>query len=196
MFAAQSGILAWYQDRSGHDDTESPLRSRSVVAFTDAGEPMVIGDAELDENQRLVRADSYSGYVGMAHSPRGYDDTRGANSSLTPTPWEIAAVEFAALRGLELAGKRLLTRDSRKWRDTLKDVPAWELHVWLPIHNVDRALESAYDLLHACLPNQQEIYKTIDNYVRERLATRTPHSRVRLLTMLAESGCLRTSGDS
>lgn len=206
MFRAPHGIVARYRD----EDTESlhkphtNQRTKPVFAFTDNGEPMVIGDDELGHSLKLVRADTYSNYAGIAYIPAGFLDESDTNaaeveynspranafSRLTPTSWEIAAVEFAALRALELVGKRLLTRPLR---GELRDLPTWEIHTRVSTANPDKVLNGAYDLLRTCLPGHDEVYMVIDSYVRERLATRTAHDRFRLLAMLADAGCFSGS---
>lgn len=102
----------------------------------------------------------------------------------------FAALEFGAVRALELAGKRMLNNGPRANRGQLRDVEPWAIHTRLPVADADDVLSGAYNLLQLCLPDQPGIYATIDNYVRERLASQQPHDRDVLLTMLAEAGCL------
>lgn len=219
MFTAPLGILAQYQ-REGLDDQGHPHTHQwnmPVFAFTNDGKPMVIDDEAAGHHQRLVQADTYDGYVGMTCDPAVFDELSGrpvspnghADGTGTAdtarktsqqadrespisrmTEWEIAAVEFAALRALEIAGKRLLTGGPRGWRGALPHVPAWELHTHIPAKNLDKVLTGAYDLIPICLPGQNDVYSVIDRYVRERLESQRLHDPRLLLRMLAEADCL------
>lgn len=102
----------------------------------------------------------------------------------------FAALEFGAMRALELAGKRLLNNGSRAYRGQLRGVDPWAIHTHIQAADADDVLSGAYNLLQLCLPDQPCIHATIDTYVRERLASQQPHDRAVLLTMLAEAGCL------
>jgi hypothetical protein len=122
---------------------------------------------------------------------------RGRPQQPTPLPGRPGALpgntdteEFGAVRALELAGKRMLNNGPRANRGQLRDVEPWAIHTHLQVADADDVLSGAYNLLRLCLPDQPCIHATIDNYVRERLALQQPHDRERLLTMLAEAGCL------
>lgn len=203
MFPAQPGIVAQYKVQSldGRRRPSEHRQIKRVIAFTDGGEPMVIGDEDAGASRQLIRADTYDNYIGMTcasaisgeSSSQSNEGREGGNPHNLAgdgmTAWEIAAMEFAALRALELAGNRQLTGGSRGIRGKLKDVPAWEIHTRVPVINPDKALERAYDLLRACLPGDDGLYEAIDSYVRERLATQVSHDRLRLLAMLSDAGC-------
>lgn len=107
---------------------------------------------------------------------------------------DVAAVEMAALRALELAGKRLLNNGNREWKGRLRRVDAWEIHTHIQAAELDTILEGAYTLLDHCVPNQPRLRAAVDAYVRERLASQRPHDRSRLLAGLATAGFL-TGGD-
>ncbi|MGW1681389.1 hypothetical protein [Saccharopolyspora sp. NPDC002376] len=220
MIAAQPGITARYNIKESDENRKIVSRqlARPVIAFTDDGEPLVIGDASKCENRKLIRADVYDNYIGMTYSPvvlgplgvnpalpgassdevesqpsqwqETFEDDSNHQVIVSMTEWEVAAVEFAALRALELAGKRQISKQRRAWRGELQDVPAWEFHTRLPIDNEEKALDGAFELLRTCLPGREDVYAVIERYVRERLTTRKLHDVRRLLTMLAESGCL------
>lgn len=208
MFPAQPGVVARYGSRDLKQEGTllSQQNSRPVVAFTDDGAPMVIGDEQAGHARNLVRADTYPNYLGMSYNPiivgplglhkdLPEDNQLGAESSeyrtvANMTQWEIAAVDFAALRALELAGKRQLTSSRRGWRSELKEVPTWEIHTRIQIDDVDRALTGAYDILQTSLPGHADVYRAIDCYVRERIRSQRLHDTRKLLTVLAESGCL------
>lgn len=215
MFAAQPGILAQYQEKEQYEKSASSQTVKPVIAFTDDGIPMVIGNEETEYSRNLVRADSYDNYIGMAYHPvvagplglyRARSERAGqklASGSVAiseidfdermianMTQWEIAAVEFAALRALELAGKRQLGNSSRSWRGELREVPSWEIHTHIKVTNVEKALSGAYDLLRTCLPGQDDVYLAIDDYVRERIRTQRLHDPRRLLATLTDAGCL------
>lgn len=102
----------------------------------------------------------------------------------------FAALELGAVRALELAGKRMLNNGPRSNRGQLRDVEPWAIHTRIPVADADDVLSGAYSLLQLCLPDHPCIHRTIDAYVRERLALQAPHDRGRLLTMLADAGCL------
>lgn len=220
MFAAQPGIVARYGPQRSAQEGELLTRetTKPVVAFTDDGVPMVVGDEESGHNKKLISADTYKNYVGISYHPvvvgplglhrnmssSGDNESNSAPNGETEevrsseleyrtvasmTQWEIAAVEFVALRALELAGKRQLTAN-RRWRGELRDVPAWEIHTHVLIPNVDKSLWGAFDLLRVCLPGHDDVYRAIDEYVRERIATQRLHDPRRLLTVLADAGCL------
>jgi hypothetical protein len=122
------------------------------------------------------------------------EERRAVTASAAPVgsggTLSFAVLEFGAVRALELAGKRLLNNGSRAYRGQLRDVEPWAIHTHIQAADADDVLSGAYNLLQLCLPDQPCIYATIDSYVRERLALQQPHDRDRLLTMLAEAGCL------
>lgn len=107
---------------------------------------------------------------------------------------DIAAVEIAAMRALELAGKRALNNSNREWKGRLRRVDPWEIHTHIPVHDLDFALDGAYVLLEQCMPSAPCVREVIDAYVRERLTNQAAHDRDRLLSMLATSGCLSSGG--
>lgn len=107
-----------------------------------------------------------------------------------PAGLHLAAVEFAAMRALELAGKRLLNNSNRSWRGQLRRVEPWEIHTQIPVPNPDDVLEGAYALMHRCIPDQPRLHEVVDTYVRERLSSQNSHDRELLFTMLAKAGCL------
>ena len=98
------------------------------------------------------------------------------------------------MRALELAGKRLLNNTNRAYKGQLRQVEPWAIHTHIPAQDADDVLSGAYNLLQLCLPNQPCIHRTIDAYVRERLALQQPHDRDRLMSMLASAGCLSGGG--
>lgn len=106
----------------------------------------------------------------------------------------FAAVEFAAVRALELAGKRLLNGSNREWKGKLRRVDPWAIHTYIPVADVDEALEGAYALMHLCLPGADAVHKVVDAYVRQRLADQEGHDRDRLFTLIRQAGCLPGAG--
>ncbi|MGP4017585.1 hypothetical protein [Saccharopolyspora sp. 5N708] len=216
MFAAQPGIVAIYENAC---DSASKLTFKPVIAFNVDGFPMVIGNPEDRQNSQLIRADEHEGYLGIVYSPAQFDkidehvdhgnckqvvgsdpaviqvnseivtDVSHKNS-FDMTELEIAALEFAALRALEMAGKRQLTNSNRGWRGAMKGVPAWEIHTRIPITDMEKALSGAYDLLQQCLPGRDRLHSAIDSYVRRRLSTQTSHSRGLLIETLKNANCI------
>lgn len=192
---AQTEIIALFEkDTQGVDKCASvEHESRPVVAFAADGGPLVIETDGSRDSRYLVRADSDASFCGMTYNASIYDSTssRDENQNRRLTDWEIAAVDFVALRALELAGKRQLTRATRTYRHDLRDVPTWEIHAHMKIVNVDKALYGAYDLLYMSMPGQDEAFRVIDEYVRERISTQRLHDNRKLLAMLAEAGLPR-----
>lgn len=122
------------------------------------------------------------------------EERRAVVASLLPEDLDFAAVEFGAVRALELVGKRLLNNSNRQWRGQLRRVDPWSIHTYIPVPDPDEFLDGAYTLLHQCLPGQTAIHDTIDRYVRERLSRQLAHDRDRLMSMLVAAGC--TGGGS
>lgn len=116
--------------------------------------------------------------------------TAATNSS------EFALLEMAAMRALELCGKRLLNNSNRAFKGTLRRVDPWEIHTHIPVTDVDELLDGAYTLLEHCLPERTELRDAVDAYVRERLVSQQPHDRELLLRMVAGTGCLSPGGGS
>lgn len=106
---------------------------------------------------------------------------------------DVAAVEFAAVRALEMAGKRLLNGHNREWKGRLRRVEPWAIHTQIPVTNVDDVLDGAYALMHLCLPDHPCLHTVIDAYVRERLRSQRPHDRAHLCAMVRQAGCLTGS---
>lgn len=197
MISAQVGIIAAFRG-TGHDvqcfDCDE-CEYRRVVAFADDGEPVVIGGGKSETSGHLVRASIDSRYAGILYSDTGPLDQGRTRKISRLTDWEVAAVDFAALRALELVGKRQLGR-SRANRGQLKSVPTWEIHSYVRVEYYDKALDGAYDLLTVCLPGYNKVYQVIDEYVRERIETQKLHDTRRLLNMLANAGCLEVTSQS
>lgn len=106
----------------------------------------------------------------------------------------FAAVEFAAVRALELAGKRLLNGNNRQWKGRLQRVEPWAIHVQIPVSDIEETLVGAYNLMHLCLPDHPCLHAVVDAYVRERLLSQRPHDRARLCIMVEQAGCLTSVG--
>lgn len=122
------------------------------------------------------------------------EERRAVVASLLPPGLDFAAVEFSAMRALELVGKRLLNNSNRAFKGQLRRVDPWSIHTYIPATEPDELLDGAYTLLHQCLPGQATIHQTIDRYVRERLAKQLAHDRDRLMSMLVTAGCFTGGG--
>lgn len=109
---------------------------------------------------------------------------------------DVALVEYAAMRALELAGKRALNNSNREWKGKLRRVHPWEIHTHIKVTDPDFALEGAYDLLEQCLPDEPCVRHVIDGYVRDCLDRQVLHDRDHLLSLLATAGCLAPGGGS
>ena len=107
---------------------------------------------------------------------------------------DFTVVEMAALRALELAGKRLLNKTNRQWRGQVRGVEPWAIHTHIPVADLDDALDGAYNLLLHCLPAATELHGVLDTYVRDCLSEQRPHDPDRLGSMLAATGCLVSGG--
>lgn len=193
--SAQIGIIALFRKGAKEADSSASIEHerRPVVAFAADGGPLVIETNGCRDSRHLVRADSDDSFCGMVYSNSAYGSTNSRVEKRNPrlTDWEVAAVNFVALRALELAGKRQLTRATRTYRHDLRDVPTWEIHAHMEIVNIDKALNGAYDLLYLSMPGQDETFRVIDEYVRERISTQRLHDNRELLNMLAEAGLPR-----
>jgi hypothetical protein len=88
----------------------------------------------------------------------------------------VTACHLAVIRALEVAGKRMLTRQHR---GQLKDVPPHELHTHLPVDDTDlnRLTAGAWDTLHTALPDHPGLVADLDEYVRSLLVAGQPHER-------------------
>ena len=98
MIPAPSGLVALYKHENPSHHTDLP-----VIAFDDDGHPLVIdGTGKLDKT-RLIRADSYNNYDGMAEDPHPpitallpdggwraeFTDTDGTKSSEPLVGWGL-----------------------------------------------------------------------------------------------------------
>ncbi|MFI9591104.1 hypothetical protein [Nonomuraea sp. NPDC052265] len=84
------------------------------------------------------------------------------------------AANVAVMRALEVAGKRLLTRDRRS---QYQHLPAWELHTEIPApeEDLDRLLADAWTCLTQVLPHRDDLITVVDGYVRDLLRSGQPH---------------------
>jgi hypothetical protein len=100
----------------------------------------------------------------------------------------LAAAEAGTLRALEVAGKRLLTRQVRHQHP---EVPAWELHTVVPSgdRDVARLLEGAFAILDATLPQVPCVHGVVREYVADLLRAGEAHTRAYLAAYLDRSGC-------
>lgn len=134
----------------------------------------------------------------MPANPDAVDRPTVAALRAAPAPasntLDLAAVEFAAVRALELAGKRCLNGANREWKGRLRRVEPWAIHTQIPIADVDDALDGAYALMHLCLPDHPCLHQVIDSYVRERLTSQRPHDRDQLRSLVEQAGCLTSGG--
>ncbi|MFF3665456.1 hypothetical protein [Microtetraspora malaysiensis] len=93
------------------------------------------------------------------------------------------AADVAVWRALEVAGKRLLTRDRRS---QYQNVPPWLLHTQIRVDDadLDRLLTGAWTCLRQALAagrpapgglDYDRLIETADEYVRALLRSGTPH---------------------
>ncbi|MEU4406288.1 hypothetical protein AB0F88_17335 [Streptosporangium sp. NPDC023963] len=84
------------------------------------------------------------------------------------------AANVAVMRALEVAGKRLLTRDRRS---QYQHLPAWKLHTEIPAReeDLDRLLADAWTCLQQVLPHRGDLVAVVDEYVRDLLRSGLPH---------------------
>lgn len=94
--------------------------------------------------------------------------------------------EYAVLRALELAGKRMRGSSPRNERSGLLTIPAHELHAnvivasQLPTHGLDKLMEGAWTGLHIALPFREALVADLDGYVRSLIERRELHDPARL----------------
>jgi len=106
--------------------------------------------------------------------------------------WWLRAVEQVALRALELAGKRMLSRSQRGWRSPAQQVHPWDVHTVTTRpepDQVDRLLDGAYTTATVNFANDECVLASVDAYCRHLLTTGQPHRREYLGTILVERGC-------
>lgn len=108
-------------------------------------------------------------------------------------PCECQEILYAAhvgvLRALEVAGKRLITKD-RHQRGNYQAVPPHLRHVrhsapgvpegipdGVPVRedDLDRLLRGVWDLLAEAIPGRPDVVAVADTYVRQLLVTGEPH---------------------
>jgi hypothetical protein len=105
------------------------------------------------------------------------------------------AADVAVWRALEVAGKRLLTRDRRS---QYLNVPPWLLHTQIPVDDddLDRLLVGAWSCLRQSLiagrqhigVDHETLIGTADEYVRALLRSGTPHEFRWLVNALRKAG--------
>lgn len=94
--------------------------------------------------------------------------------------------EYAVLRALEIAGKRMRGSSPRNERSGLLAIPAHELHTnaivasQLPAHGMDKVMENAWSGLDIVLPAREALVADLDSYVRQLIERREPHDPLRL----------------
>lgn len=156
-------------------------------------EPDQLGEGVLDRG-RPPQPRQLPGRQETTPDNEDAEERRAVVASLLPPDLDFAAVEFGAVRALELVGKRLLNNSNRQWKGQLRRVQPWAIHTYIPATEIDELLDGAYTLVHQCLPGQTAIHATIDRYVRERLTQRLAHDRDRLMSMLVTAGCFAGGG--
>lgn len=100
----------------------------------------------------------------------------------------VAAAELVALDALGRAGGRLLTPT---YRGQFKDVDRWALHTVIPPgDDYARLLEGSFQHIHLIAPGfgvgPDALHGELRSYVRNRIATRTPHDRAVLARYLRD----------
>ncbi|MFC1410398.1 hypothetical protein ACEZCY_14145 [Streptacidiphilus sp. N1-12] len=127
----------------------------------------------------------------LAPSPRALPQRPASPPDNAPSapPVAAAALDVAVFRALELAGKRLLTRDLRA---TYQQVSPHELHTHVTVaeRDLDRLLAGAWDHLPLTLPEYPGLAASADQYVRALLLTGEPHSRQSMSGFLGHLGVL------
>lgn len=103
----------------------------------------------------------------------------------------MTASEVAVYRALTYAGRRLLRDTPRSERGVLQEVPPHELHIHLPLRpgalDVYRCVD-AWQALDAVVRNRLDVITACEDYVRELLRQRLPHSSDYLRTALCQIG--------
>lgn len=107
------------------------------------------------------------------------------------------AVELVALRALELTGKRLLSNKTGgvRGKRAAREVHAWDLHTVSPEPppNLDKLMESAFDLVEPVLGDQPCLRRAVDTYVRGLIVSGRPHRREYLEQTVRHAGCMPAS---
>lgn len=139
--------------------------------------------------------------------PNTPPDTLNAAAPLpaptTPSPdengWWLRTVEQVALRALELAGKRMLSRSERGWKSPAAGVHPWDVHTVTarPTEDqLDRLLDGAYSTAQVNFADAPCVLTAVDTYCRNLLMTGQPHRREYLATVLVKQGCGPTTGEA
>lgn len=118
--------------------------------------------------------------------------TRTDHRNDIESTWWLRAVEQVALRALELAGKRMLSRSQRGWRSPAQQVHPWDVHTVTnrpDPDQIDRLLEGAYTTATVNFADDECVLASVDAYCRHLLATGQPHRREYLGTILLDRGC-------
>jgi hypothetical protein len=126
--------------------------------------------------------------------------TADAAGASCPPPCEpcsevLYAAHTATLRALEVAGKRLLTRDRRSRYQHLQP---WLLHTQIRVDasDLDRLLEGAWSVLGEALPGRPDVAAAVDAYARDLLRTGQPHELRWLAGALDRAGISHASPDA
>lgn len=125
-------------------------------------------------------------------------------ASVTPAEpgldrWWVSAVEQAVLRVMELACKRWLGRQSKRWRaeNDLRHLAPWDMHTHIadtPTGEVlDALTRDALTAAQVTFADQPCVLDNIEGYCRHLLSTRTGHSRTLLTGWLIENRCTPAS---
>lgn len=116
--------------------------------------------------------------------------------------WRITAIELVALRALELAGKRMLTKSSRGLRGSHKAaaVHTWDLHTVADqsAADLDRLLSGAFDMIDPAfhLDERGGVRTAVENYCKALIRAGRPHRREYLVQALRQSGVTRPTSDT
>lgn len=112
------------------------------------------------------------------------------HSPLAADRWFMTAIEVCVLRALEVAGNRLCSRTPRPNRPAAT-TPPWLLHTLVPLradNDMARITEGAFSLLRYILADDDTARGTVEEYVRQLLATRQPHRTQWLADALTRAG--------
>lgn len=171
---------------SGFNNNDAPtdeeIRRRLIIKILESSAPTsdllaaiginvtedIPSPAELPAGDQ-VPEDGSAGAPGDGMPPEELTASLDPGSALA----SVEVCEMAVYRALELAGKRLLTRERRH---SLSGVPAHLMHTHVPVPetDLDRLLDGAWSTLSLVRPDTL-LTVTIDDYVRDLLRSGMAH---------------------
>lgn len=109
----------------------------------------------------------------------------------------LMAANIAAMRGLEAAGKRLLSSAGRGVRGEIPRMLPWELHTVLggcASEEYEKSLEAAFRMVRIAFISRPDLAAAVEDYVKSLIVSRRKHTPENLHQSLIQAGCLPCPG--